>query len=173
MIISKLILAKLSLTSHLSYNSQNFGILLNNCLSIMVLISIYHCLVRVCARACVWGWGWACVSVFCMPVLYAVCWMVWMFLVLLFYVIYSGTIASIANVFCWLYPTLNKVYLILSYLILSLIPAWISNHMSNKAWDEITYPFPNFNGCTVDGWEWISNFIPHLIMDVVTYPCWD
>ena len=30
------------------------------------------------------------------------------------YVIYSRTIASIANVFCWLYPTLNKVYLILS-----------------------------------------------------------
>ena len=29
---------------------------------------------------------------------------------------YSRTIASIANVFCWLYPTLNKVYLILSYL---------------------------------------------------------
>ena len=29
---------------------------------------------------------------------------------------FSRTIASIANVFCWLYPTLNKVYLILSYL---------------------------------------------------------
>ena len=24
--------------------------------------------------------------------------------------------------------------------------------------DEITYPFPNFNGATVEGWEWISNF---------------
>ena len=41
--------------------------------AIMVLISICHCLVRVCAPACVWGW--ACVSVFCMPVLYAMCWM--------------------------------------------------------------------------------------------------
>ena len=29
-------------------------------------------------------------------------------------------------------------------------------------WDEITYPFPNFNGCTVELWEWISNVIPHL-----------
>ena len=28
---------------------------------------------------------------------------------------------------------------------LTLIPAWISNHMPCKAWDEITYPFPNFN----------------------------
>ena len=53
------------------------------------------------------------VCLFCMP---CVEW-VWMFLVLLFYVIYSRTIASIANVFCWLYPTLNKVYLILSYFI--------------------------------------------------------
>ena len=29
-----------------------------------------------------------------------------------------------------------------------LIPAWISNLMPSKVWDEITYPFPNFNGCT-------------------------
>ena len=27
---------------------------------------------------------------------------------------------------------------------LTLIPAWINNH--SKVWDEITYPFPNFNG---------------------------
>ena len=30
------------------------------------------------------------------------------------------------------------------------IPAWISNHMPGKVWDEITYPFLNFNGCTVE-----------------------
>ena len=29
---------------------------------------------------------------------------------------------------------------------LTLIPAWISNHMPSKVWDEITYPLPNFNG---------------------------
>ena len=78
----------------------------------------------VCALACVWGW--ACVSVFCMPVLYAVCWMGVdvVFFVLLFHVIYSRTIASIANVYCWLYPTLNKVYLNLSYLILSYLSTY-------------------------------------------------
>ena len=54
---------------------------------------------------------------------------------------------------------------------LTLFPAWISNHMPNKVWDEITYPFPNFNGCSVEVWEWIINFIPHLIMGVITYPC--
>ena len=114
-IISKLIVAKFSLTSHLSYNRQTFGILLNNCLCIMVLISICHCLVRVYARVCVRVSVCECffsVCLFCMPCVERV----WMFFVLLFYVIYSRTIASLANVFCWLYPTLNKVYLILSYL---------------------------------------------------------
>ena len=40
-------------------------------------------------------------------------------------------------------------------------------------WDEITYPFPNFNGATVEVWEWISIFIPHEIGHVITYPSWD
>ena len=33
---------------------------------------------------------------------------------------------------------------------LTLIPAWISNYIHYKVWDEITYPFLNFNGCTVE-----------------------
>ena len=33
---------------------------------------------------------------------------------------------------------------------LTLMSAWIRNHMPSKVWDEITYPFPNFNGCTVE-----------------------
>ena len=55
--------------------------------------------------------------------------------------------------------------------------------MHMKMWDEInfpfpnvgwiTYPFSNFNGCTVDVWEWISNFIVRFSMDANTYPCWD
>ena len=36
---------------------------------------------------------------------------------------------------------------------------------------EITLPFPNFLGFS-QVWEWIINFIPYNIMDVVTYPCW-
>ena len=42
-----------------------------------------------------------------------------------------------------------------------------------KVWDEITYPFPNFNSCTVEVWEWISNFKPHFTGHVITYPCWE
>ena len=56
---------------------------------------------------------------------------------------------------------------------LTLIPAWTSNYMPSKVWDEITYPFLNFNSATVEDKEWISNYIPHFIMDVITYPCWD
>ena len=33
---------------------------------------------------------------------------------------------------------------------LTLIPAWISNYIHYKLWDDITYPFLNFNGATVE-----------------------
>ena len=55
----------------------------------------------------------------------------------------------------------------------TLIPAWISNHIHYKTCDEITYPFPNFNGCTIEVWKWISHFIPHFTGHVITYPCED
>ena len=31
-----------------------------------------------------------------------------------------------------------------------------------------TYPIPNFNGCTVEVCEWISNLIPRFIRQVIT-----
>ena len=43
---------------------------------------------------------------------------------------------------------------------LTLILENISNHAPKNVWDEITYPIPNFNGCTVQVLEWLSNFIP-------------
>ena len=39
-------------------------------------------------------------------------------------------------------------------------------------WYAITYPLPNFNGYTVEVLEWISNFIPHIIV-LTCYPCLD
>ena len=36
-------------------------------------------------------------------------------------------------------------------------------------WDEISYQFPNFNGCTIEDWEWISDFILHFTRHVITY----
>ena len=45
--------------------------------------------------------------------------------------------------------------------------------MPSKLWDEITYSFPNFHGAIVEIWEWISDFVPHFIVNVVTYPWWN
>ena len=60
----------------------------------------------------------------------------------------------------------------LTYLSLSVIPAWISNCIHYKVWAELTYTFPNFNGATVEVWEWTSRFNPRCTGHVVTYPCW-
>ena len=51
--------------------------------------------------------------------------------------------------------------------------ARMDNNMPGNVWDEISYPFPNVSGCTVEVWKWIRSFIPHLIMDIITIPCWD
>ena len=56
---------------------------------------------------------------------------------------------------------------------LTLTPTWISNYMYHNIWDENTFPFPDFNGATVEVWEWISNFIPHFTEQVITYRCWN
>ena len=36
---------------------------------------------------------------------------------------------------------------------LILTQTWISNYLHHGVWDEITYPFPNFNGATDEVWE--------------------
>ena len=38
----------------------------------------------------------------------------------------------------------------------------ISNYIHYKVWAEITYPFPNFNGCIVEVLKWVSKFNPHF-----------
>ena len=45
--------------------------------------------------------------------------------------------------------------------------------MPNKLWDEIICLSPYLNDATVEVWEWISNCIPHYIIDVIIYPWWD
>ena len=53
-----------------------------------------------------------------------------------------------------------------------LTQALISNLISSKVWDEITFPLLNFNGWTVYVWVWISNFMSHFIIGVITYLCY-
>ena len=48
-------------------------------------------------------------------------------------------------------------------------PSTGNNYIHHKVWDEITSPFPNFNGCSMEVWEWISNFIPHFDGHVIIY----
>ena len=45
--------------------------------------------------------------------------------------------------------------------------------MHGKVWDDIIYPFPNFNGSTIEVWDGIIDFIPNFIMYVTPYPCQD
>ena len=52
-------------------------------------------------------------------------------------------------------------------------PSMESNYTHYNVRGEITYPFLYFNGATVEDYEWISNFTPHFIKHVITYPCWD
>ena len=73
---------------------------------------------------------------------------------------------------CGMFPA-NRVFIIMLPLWTNKLPAWISNHMPSKVWDEITYPFPNFNSCTVEVWELISNVISNYIMNVIIYSCWN
>ena len=47
----------------------------------------------------------------------------------------------------------------------------MDKYVYNKVWAKIIYPFPNFNDCIVEVLEWISNFIQHIMMDVITHPC--
>ena len=38
--------------------------------------------------------------------------------------------------------------------------------INHKVWDEITHPFPNLNGYTVEVWEWISKFTALTLLTV-------
>ena len=42
---------------------------------------------------------------------------------------------------------------------LNLMLAWISNYIAYKLWGELTYPFTNVNGTSIEIWEWASNLI--------------
>ena len=49
---------------------------------------------------------------------------------------------------------------------LILVPVWTSNHIKYKEWNEITYPFPNFNDAAVEVWEWIYVISFHTLLSM-------
>ena len=42
--------------------------------------------------------------------------------------------------------------------------------MPSNMLGQITYPFPNFNRCTIEVWEWTSNMILNFTMGVINHP---
>ena len=70
----------------------------------------------------------------------------------------------------WWSPIIHRLFCLH---VLTVFAIWVNNQKPDKVWDEITYPFSNFNCCSVEVWEWISNFTSHFIMVVITSPCWD
>ena len=62
---------------------------------------------------------------------------------------------------------------------LTSFPAWINNHIHNDMWNETTYQILGFNGCIIDVWELINNFIPpflgmwfHILAVIAVKPCY-
>ena len=90
------------------------------------------------------------------------------------WIFFSEGIYRLYNIsFAWLREVITGVIIIVSLVVsgmtgkvvdalLTLIPAWINNQIHYKVWDEITCPFPNFNGETVEVWEGI-NSSPHTL----------
>ena len=52
-------------------------------------------------------------------------------------------------------------------------PSPFTDMVQLESQHEMTYLFLNLNGCIIDVWELISNFIPHFVTDMITYPYWD
>ena len=44
-----------------------------------------------------------------------------------------------------------------------------NNYSDYNVWDEITFPLSNFNGCTTEIWEEISNVSLNFTENVITY----
>ena len=53
---------------------------------------------------------------------------------------------------------------------LTIIPVRTSDNIHYKLWGEIIYPIANLNHATMKFGAWISNFIPHFTVYVITYP---
>ena len=87
---------------------------------------------------------------------------------------YDYLSASVVTLKIWvsIFRVFHQVFILITWFGLPLIPTWISNRMPNTVRDEITYPFRNGNGCTVEDWEWICNLILHFVMNVSS-SCWE
>ena len=70
-------------------------------------------------------------------------------------------IFSSAKINNWIAFDMGTISSPINYFRLTLIPRWISNHVPCRMWHEIHIR------STVGVWEWINNFLPHFIMNVI------
>ena len=68
----------------------------------------------------------------------------------------------------WVIFTVSNICSYLGPVLLTWIN--LSNNIPSKVWDEITCPITNFNGCIIEIWEWIKNFIPQFIIWAIHFP---
>ena len=54
---------------------------------------------------------------------------------------------------------------------LTLLPAWISNHIPRDVWGEITYPFPNINGDIFNRWYIFRMQMPVNVLGYIDTSC--
>ena len=54
---------------------------------------------------------------------------------------------------CFQYKFVSHCKKIIISYIVDTTYAWVLNVFAHKAWDEITYPFWNFNSSTIEVWE--------------------
>ena len=66
-------------------------------------------------------------------------------IVLCKYIIHWNPLSSLSGL---IYVVIRSVFT--DSLITTVAVAWISNDMPNEVWNEITYPFVNFNGATIE-----------------------
>ena len=56
----------------------------------------------------------------------------------------------------------------------TLTPAWICNYTLRKGGSKLLiHSQTSTVQPVIEGWEWISNFILHIVMDVISYTYWD
>ena len=66
------------------------------------------------------------------------------------YYLFLDVVEIVIHSYCWLYVPRSDISTPFYENGLTLIPAWICNHIHYKVWDESTYPFLNFNGATIE-----------------------
>ena len=65
-------------------------------------------------------------------------------------IVSMGVHDFISTYYYHLLPVVLSDYIIMRIIYILLIVKYLAMQLGAQIWDEITYPFPNFSGCTVE-----------------------